>query len=43
VFARTQCVQEIHVGRAARADSHPSAAVSAKRVAALRKLIDGSG
>jgi len=42
-FARTQCVQEVHVGRAARADSHPSSAVSARRVAALRKLLDRSG
>ena len=42
-FVRTQCVKEIHVGRAARADSHHAAAVSAKRVTALRKLIDVSG
>jgi copper homeostasis protein len=42
-FVRTQCVQEIHVGRAARTDSQSSAAVNAKRVAALRKLVDASG
>ena len=42
-FVRTQCVKEIHVGRAARADSQSSGAVNAKRVAVLRKLIDASG
>jgi len=42
-FVRTQCVKEIHVGRVARTDSQPSGAVSAKRVAFLRKLIDASG
>ena len=39
-FARTGCVREIHVGRAARQGVDPDAPVSAERVRRLRQLAD---
>jgi copper homeostasis protein len=42
VFARTGCVREVHVGRAAREGSDPEGPVSAARVRRLRALADGN-
>ena len=39
-LARTACVREIHVGRAAREAENPGGAVSAAKVARIRKIID---
>jgi copper homeostasis protein len=41
VFARSGCVREVHVGRAAREGSDPEGPVSAARVRRLRALADG--
>lgn len=41
VFARTECVREVHVGRAAREGGDPEGPVSAARVRRLRELADG--
>ena len=43
LFARTGCVREVHVGRAAREDGNPEGPVSAARVRRLRALADGGG
>ena len=40
MFARSGCVREIHIGRAARADGNAESAVSAHRVANLRRILD---
>jgi len=40
MFARSTCVDEIHIGRAARADRRPGSAVSERCVAAVRALLD---
>jgi copper homeostasis protein len=40
-FARTGCVTEVHVGRAAREGGDPEAAVSVERVRRLKALIAG--
>jgi copper homeostasis protein len=41
VFARSGCVREVHVGRAAREGGDPDGAVSVGRVERLRRLADG--
>jgi copper homeostasis protein len=41
VFARTGCVREVHVGRAARDGGDPQGPVSVARVRRLRELADG--
>ena len=41
-FARTRCVSEVHVGRAARPGSDPNGPVSARLVERLRAICDGS-
>jgi hypothetical protein len=41
VFARSGCVREAHVGRAAREGGDPDGAVSVSRVQRLRRLADG--
>ena len=38
LFAQANCVQEVHVGRAARDDGNPEGPVSASRVRRLREL-----
>lgn len=40
MFARTGCVREVHVGRAARDDGDPDGPVSVARVRRLRELAD---
>lgn len=40
-FARSRCVPEVHVGRAAREGGDPEGPVSATRVRRLRELADG--
>ena len=40
MFARSGCVREIHIGRAARADGNAESPVSARRVASLRRILD---
>lgn len=40
-FARSRCVREVHVGRAAREGGDPEGPVSAIRVRRLRELADG--
>jgi len=40
MFARSKCVDEIHIGRAARADRLPGSPVAARSVAAIRALLD---
>ena len=42
-IARTGCVREVHVGRAAREGGDPEGPVSAARVRRLRALADGKG
>jgi copper homeostasis protein len=39
-FSRSGCVQEVHVGRAARGDGRSAGAVTARRVGVLRELLD---
>jgi copper homeostasis protein len=41
LFARTGCVREVHVGRAARDDGNPEGPVSVARVRRLRALANG--
>jgi len=43
VFARSGCVREVHVGRAAREGGNPDGPVSAACVRRLRALADGNG
>jgi len=43
LFARTGCVREAHVGRAAREGGDPEGPVSVARVRRLRALADGDG
>ena len=40
LFAQSNCVNEIHIGRAARADRVPGSPVAARSVAAIRALLD---
>ena len=40
MFAQSNCVTEIHIGRAARADRVPGSPVAARSVAAIRALLD---
>lgn len=40
MFARSKCVDEVHIGRAARADRRAGSPVAARSVATIRALLD---